>query len=49
VRGKKRHLKVEEEEEFIKENEDSPINSKVDEEPIESLQRKALIVCLFLK
>uniref|UniRef100_A0A915MZN1 Alpha-carbonic anhydrase domain-containing protein n=1 Tax=Meloidogyne javanica TaxID=6303 RepID=A0A915MZN1_MELJA len=42
MRGKKRHLKVEEE--FVKEKEDSPINSKVDEEPIESLQRKALIV-----
>ena len=47
MRGKKRHLKVEEE--FVKEKEDSPINSKVDEEPIESLQRKALIVCLFFK
>nr|CAD2178476.1 unnamed protein product [Meloidogyne enterolobii] len=43
VRGKKRHLKVEEEEEFVKDKEDTPINSKVDEEPIESLQRKALI------
>nr|CAD2180584.1 unnamed protein product [Meloidogyne enterolobii] len=43
MRGKKRHLKVEEEEEFVKEKEDSPINSKFDEEPIESLQRKALI------
>uniref|UniRef100_A0A915NMI2 Regulatory protein zeste n=1 Tax=Meloidogyne floridensis TaxID=298350 RepID=A0A915NMI2_9BILA len=42
MRGKKRHYKVEEEE-FVKEKEDSPINSKVDEEPIESLQRKALI------
>nr|CAD2154478.1 unnamed protein product [Meloidogyne enterolobii] len=42
MRGKKRHLKVEEEE-FVKDKEDSPINSKVDEEPIESLQRKALI------
>ncbi|CAK5090449.1 unnamed protein product [Meloidogyne enterolobii] len=43
MRGKKRHLKVEEEEEFVKDKEDTPINSKVDEEPIESLQRKALI------
>uniref|UniRef100_A0A1I8B9A9 Uncharacterized protein n=1 Tax=Meloidogyne hapla TaxID=6305 RepID=A0A1I8B9A9_MELHA len=43
MRGKKRYIKIEEDEEFNEESEDKQISNNVEEESIESLQRKAFI------
>uniref|UniRef100_A0A1I8BUJ2 Uncharacterized protein n=1 Tax=Meloidogyne hapla TaxID=6305 RepID=A0A1I8BUJ2_MELHA len=43
MRGKKRHIKDEEDEEFNEDKEEEQINNDVEDESIESLQRKALI------